>query len=999
MVVEDRTKPLDTTSGESGSIGDGTPKPRWAVGALIDRYVVLARLGEGGSGEVFAAFDPVLDRKVAVKVLHREDVSSDALVREGRMLAKLSDPHVVTIHDVGLHDGQAYMAMELLEGESFEAWCAQRRGEGRWSEVVSALRDIGRGLEAAHAAGIVHGDVKPSNVLIDAQQRVKVSDFGIARALEADALEGPDRTTRIVGTPAFMSPEQHDLAVPDARSDQYSFCLLGWVALTGRLPFEMASTTDVEGTTGQLDTSLDRRASARGGQGFPSIESLAIAKRGPLDTNAAGQAPSNVVAILRRGLSVAREQRWPSMGDLVAALAAPDPTSRWKVGLVVGGVAAAAVALKFTGGDAACQDSAERLEGAWDETARARTEASFGALQTPLAEEAWPRVRDGLDDYAKAWSEQHQDACQATSVRKEQSSEALDLRMACLHRAKTALMMAGRVLAEADEGVVEASPKVVAGLPPLERCEDLEALGTQLPEPEDPQTLAALGSAQERLAEVRALMLAGKDTRALELALAVRDDASTIGYAPLSVDAARYVAHLHLDEAQIAEAKAVATAGLDEAVVAGVWVAAAELSVTLTSVADREEEEETALVYARLAGNFADRPGGDGRLRARVLHAQAIAEHVNSHYEVALSKDIEALQLSATVYPAASPRLATLQSNLANRFANMGKFAEGMPYAEAAAETFGKAFGPRHPQTLQARTKIAMLLARSGNPSDARPLLEEILALNLETRPPEHYDVQLTRSTLGNVLRMLGREAEAEEQFQLELAAQEKTTGLETVAAAMTIGNIASAQLAQGKVDAAADGYARALEISKRELPPGHSKLGGMHDNYGNALVELGRYEEAREQIQTGLAIYEAELGPDHLFLANSHFNLAGALASMKVRDDALHHFQRAVEIREGALDDQNPSLALARLGLGDYYLELNRVDDARPHLVKAWAVYQEGEHPALHRGRAAFAMARITNDPVDAREFGQTALEVLEGAGPGAAEFVEDARDWLAQR
>lgn len=997
--MDEPTKPLTSTSDEALRSEGGQPTRAVATGELIDRYVVLSRLGEGGSGEVFAAFDPVLDRKVAVKVLRNEDVSGDALVREGRMLAKLSDPHVVTIHDVGLSDARAYLAMELLEGPSFDAWCAERRADGRWGEIVSALRSIGRGITAAHAAGIVHGDLKPSNVLVDEQDRVKVSDFGIARALEGGHAEEGGRASRLVGTPAFMSPEQHDLAFPDPRSDQYSFCLLGWVALTGRLPFEVGNTLEVEGTTGEIDPPVDAKLRTLAGTCFPSVEALAVAKQAPLDIASADRAPSNAVAVLRRGLSVSPEERWSSMAEVVDALATPEQGARKLVGVaVVAGLGAVAVAAagQSKQDDPVCQGASEHLREVWDDDARGSAEAAFGSVDNPLARDTWPLVRERLDTYAQSWVDQHRDACEATSVRKEQSPEALDLRMSCLHQAKTALKMTGRVLADADEGVVEAAPKLVAGLPPLARCEDLEALRTEMPEPDDPQTVASLAATRERLAEVRALTLAGKEAKALQIALEVHEEAAAIGYVPLSVDVARFLAHLHLDEAQVEEAKSVAVQGLDQAIAAGAWQKAARLAVTLTSVSDRQEQTQAATVYAQLATSLANRPGADTSLRSRTLHAQAVAAHVNSRFEEALAKDLEALEVAETAYEPSNPQLAIVQSNLANRFANMGNFGGGMPYAEAAAATFATAYGPRHPQTLQARAKVAMLLARSGKLTEAETVLRETLALNLEMRPPEHYDVQLTRNTLANVLSLLGRHAEAEEQFRLDLAAQEKTKGLDTVSAAMTIASIATAQLEQGEVEEAVEGYARALEISKRNLPAGHSKLGGMHDNYGNALASLGRYEDAREQIEKGLAIYVADLGPDHLFLSNSHFNLAGVLASLKDSEGALVQFERAVAIREAALEDDNPSLALVRLGLGDYYLELGRIDDARPHLEKAWSVYADRELPAVERGRAAFAMARITEDRESARTLAERGLALLEEAGPVGDEFAEDVRAWL---
>jgi serine/threonine protein kinase len=255
--------------------GDAGPAAELAAvtldrGTLVGRYVVLARLGAGGMGVVFAAYDPELSRKVALKLLHpRLAADADAaarhdararLVREAQALARLSHPHIVAIHDVGEHRGSVWLAMEYVEGETLATWLQQRRRT--WQEVLAVLTPAASGLAAAHAAGLVHRDIKPDNIIVGADGRVRVMDLGLARALGGDEEPGARidarinaevptaaagdlaglaaRVTRVgavMGTPAYMSPEQFRGLPVDARADIFAFCVTLWEALMGERPF------------------------------------------------------------------------------------------------------------------------------------------------------------------------------------------------------------------------------------------------------------------------------------------------------------------------------------------------------------------------------------------------------------------------------------------------------------------------------------------------------------------------------------------------------------------------------------------------------------------------------------------------------------------------------------------------------------------------------------------------------------------------------------------
>jgi len=297
--------------------GDG-PEPE--TPSRIGRFVVIKRIGEGGMGLVYAAYDDALDRKVAVKLLHpRGAAGSDAktrLVREAQALARLSHPSVIHVYEVGTWQEQVYVAMEFVDGGTLGHW---QRQEGRgWRDVLEAYVAAGRGLAAAHAGGIVHRDFKAANVLVRRDGAVRVVDFGLARQelesgtavpdrpaeldnstpslslVTGDMASGGDapltRTGVIMGTPAYMAPEQHLGHRADPRSDQFSYCVSLYEALYGFRPF-----------AGETLGLLRRNVLAGRLEHPPRYNDI----------------PPRIFKVLQRGLQVHPHERYPAMEPLL----------------------------------------------------------------------------------------------------------------------------------------------------------------------------------------------------------------------------------------------------------------------------------------------------------------------------------------------------------------------------------------------------------------------------------------------------------------------------------------------------------------------------------------------------------------------------------------------------------------------------------------------------------------------------------------------------------
>lgn len=293
------------------------PAPPLSGGARLGRYVVLDWIGAGGMGVVYAAWDPQLDRKVAIKLLHGhegdEDGLTSPLIGEARAMARLAHPNVLAIHDVGTLDGQVFVATEFVDGVTLRRWLQTPR---TWREIRGVLLAAGQGLAAAHAAGIVHRDFKPDNIMIGGDGRVRVMDFGLARAGRTErGTSAATATTILAGTPAYMAPEQWDGGPIDQRTDVFSFCVAAWESFHGERPF-----------------ASDARA----------VRTLAIGR--PSDLRSRSRLPRRMSQILLRGLRSAPDERYPDMGSLLAELER-DPWARLMQGARLAVTLAALVAV------------------------------------------------------------------------------------------------------------------------------------------------------------------------------------------------------------------------------------------------------------------------------------------------------------------------------------------------------------------------------------------------------------------------------------------------------------------------------------------------------------------------------------------------------------------------------------------------------------------------------------------------------------------------------
>jgi hypothetical protein len=576
------------------------------VGTTIDRYRVLARLGAGGMGEVYRAYDPALDRKVALKVLPPLDDAHHAsfearLRREAQALAKLDHANVVGVYDVGLAEHSVFVAMQLVDGTTVAEHLQAKPRTTR--EVLELFAAAGRGIAAAHDAGIIHRDVKPSNMLVDKTGRVYVSDFGLARgADEVDAASSHmggllhaqmTHAGHVLGTPVYMSPEQHAGEPATARSDQYSFCVSLWEALYREHPFAGVEWTPAAVARMALDEVL--QPSRRGG------------------------VPARVERALRRGLRHDPAARWPSMIEVVDEIA-PRSRSGWIWGAVaLVGIAAAVLLtawlMKAPDRSKICASEADKVHAVWP------------GKRVPISD---PAMAANLDAYAGELASLRVDACEA-------SDASTPLQLRCLDDALHALDdFVGDFATGAD------AQYLARQLPALADCSSsAQAMLAPIP----PGASTKVETIRLTLSRARVIRAIGNGHKAAPSVDAAVADARALGYAPVTAEALLVRAEL-LDDKLDPEAGTLASEAAEIAVTAHADRTAAR-AYTLAAVEAADRADFTRLdVLVPVARAAAVRVGTPDVLAA-FDHAASRAAIAEARYGDAQALCIEALAQAA----------------------------------------------------------------------------------------------------------------------------------------------------------------------------------------------------------------------------------------------------------------------------------------------------------------------------------------------------------------
>ena len=816
----------------------GGAAPELGAGVMIGRFAVEEVVGRGGMGVVYRAHDPELGRSVAIKLVRpgREAATEQArarLTREARALARLSHPNVVAVYDVGDHGDGIYIAMEYVSGETLREWLETPRGQ---DEIVDVLLDAGAGLHAAHTAGLVHRDVKPDNLVIGADRRARVLDFGLVgvAAAGAAAAAGADtsltRTGALLGTPAFMAPEQAEGQPVDARSDQFSFCATACEALGGARPVSGRSPAEIADALGRGEIRVPARIAPR------------------------------IRAVLVRGLERDPGRRFPSMRELLAALAAARRPPAWRArALAVGaalaiGAATAGLAATFGASSTEpCGGAAEALSAAWGPAQAAAVGERFAASGHPGAEAARDRVTGLLDDYRAGWIAMRTEACRATRIERTQSETVLDQRMRCLDRRLAALrgLVAG-LSRELDVRAVDGAITAAIGLPPLEACADLEAIGRATPLPAEPDRRAAFLELEARIAETDPIGELGRYDEALAAALAIAESARALDHPAVEAQARVLVARaangagqIGLSEAALRAAVRLGSRAGDDRTVAEAWIRLIETH-TFTSHFDG------ALALVEVAEAAVLRAGEPPELVVTLDVIVADALSWTGNLDAAIARVDHAVAVAERELPAGHPTLALARIWRGDLLEDADRGAEAIESLSRGIAAFREIYGEDHPALMWPTSALGTALIAVGRPDQGRAALERAVEL-AGPSGQNHPDLIDTHQHLGNLAWTQDRLDDALAAFRRSAEIAEVVGGADDYRRARALGSVANILFDQGDIAAAEEAWTSALEIRRRSMGPTHHSVGA-------ALHHLGRAAAARGDRALAIARYEEAL-------------------------------------------------------------------------------------------------------------------------------------------
>jgi tetratricopeptide (TPR) repeat protein len=779
-------------------------------GQAIDRFVVLGLVGRGGMGEVYAAYDPELDRKVAIKLLRASGSSAEGktrLLREAQAIAKLQHPNVVVVYDVGTFGDSVFIAMEFVDGRTVSGWL--HAGKRTRREILDVYLAAGRGLAAAHAAGLVHRDFKPDNVMVTNDGQVRVMDFGLARqigeaaaeakaasaAARATASAAPvaetfdealdpestanlnDRGTRdlattsgkylsvkltqtgaMMGTPAYMAPEQFAVAPTDARTDQFSFCVALYEALYGQRPF--AGTTFLS-----LMTSV-----TTGAVNAP-----------PAGAKVAGW----MRRVLLRGLATEPKTRFESMTALLAALST-DPTVRVKrgLGVVLMSVAlvAALIGFRRVGGaqQAMCGAGAERLAGIWEPAGtasprKAAIHAAFLATGKSFAQQAFVGASRYLDEFVGSWLGMYREACEATHVRGEQSAEVLDLRMGCLHDRLVDLRALTDAFATANDKIVENAVSATSSLSGVEQCANVPLLRAVVKPPADEATRRQVEHLREEKARLLAIRHTAKCDEGRKLEADLLRAARQTGYLPLLAESLAAASMFEdacggASETELALDRETYTS----AIASGADRVAAEAALlTATALADRARNLDAARGWLDIGRAMVTRTGGDDPLRANLDQAEGALAQNAGDTDAALASWDRCRIDNEKAHGPDHPYVAVALIGTGLTYQAAGKLALALAAFRRAGDILTKAIGPDHPMTAINDSDAGEVLNGLGRFPEARASFEH--AVGVWTA--QHADPAITAyGETGLGLALLGEGRPQDALAPLERALEARTT-------------------------------------------------------------------------------------------------------------------------------------------------------------------------------------------------------------------------------
>jgi tetratricopeptide (TPR) repeat protein len=937
---------------------------------VFGRYRIHERLGVGADGVSYRAYDPQLEREVALKFPRFDagalgDRQRARLLREAETLATLAHPNVVAIYDVVLDEDDVCLICEHVRGQTVRRWLEHMPRTPR--QIMGVFREAGRGLAAVHDAGLVHRDFKPDNVIVGRDGRVRIIDFGLARGdrrseeeeadtqvesghVETMSAASPSLTQpeAVVSPPLYASPEQHQGAAVDARSDQWAFCMTFAEALLGRYPLEKSD-----------------------------LDALAVAKqrRIRLRDLPAG-VPSGWRRPLERGLRRDPARRFESMNALLSALERPSPPLGRRLLAAAGGVglAAAAVAIVVPNDvrlEAGSCEQTDGLDSVWNGSRRSEVRRVLLEFDEPHVSDTFDRAQLELDGFASAWWTHWNEAC-AAAQQGEIDRDALREEQACLGSLAAEL---GATLSAVEHSPSEASRNLLRALDQLSapaECSEPARRARWRDRPTDESLAAEADAAYEVIAEAVALRRLGEHTEALHRLEALRQSAPA--HRPLQLQLDYQFGKVASELGRHRQAVTPLTQAFFEAEALGDGYEriALDSAMTLAEIygVHRAGEPDDARTWHGYAEAVSRRlapqdPLAEANLRLLdadvLLSAGRFEEAVDPLRDAVATYERPGEQTVG--YGAFAPR-----QKLAVALLRSGQGDEAVRELQVLDERMQVSLGPSHPALAPVLLDLGAACDAVGDPLCAEHAYERLEPL------VRHYHPETSALTAAFAFGMGGVHARAE-RFRLArryrqdaLAAAESVYGPQHVQTAIMMYGLASVELELGELTSARVRLERAGEIFRRELgrdnaygsrvelalarvdydrgdideaqrharavesfvgDPNLETRAGAAEILGRVALRRGAPQLARQHLADALRLSIDAVGVDAFDTRQVEAELGAALAEGEYRDAAVTVLS---EIRTRAIGSKYTPRQRARLQLraADIARRLGRDDDAR---------------------------------------------------------------------
>ncbi len=864
----------DATLVDDGSLPHASASEPMGRGRSLGRYIIVEVLGAGAMGVVYRAYDPDLDRAIALKVVGSREGGSTRgareqarLLREAQAMARVRHPNVIQVFDVGELDDGVYVAMELVDGITLKAWMVSKRAP---SEVLQLFEAAGRGLAAAHAQGLTHRDFKPDNVMVDERGQPRVLDFGLARASHRPEIDASTESLRsgenavsleasmteagsLLGTPAYMSPEQYHGEEVDHRSDQFAFCVALFEALVGRRPFK-----------GRTITAL-----------------AAAVTQGRIDMPTRAPVSRGVMRTILRGLSVDPSDRFPSMHALLTALRRGRTKTR-SLGVFVGAAGLALGGTAWAMGTSPpvppppCRGAQDAVQRVFPSERRATISAAFAAKAGSLGTHAWSDAQARIDTYLEGWASARTDACEATRIRGDQSESLLDRRMACYDAQLSSVDAVLRVLENPDRTAIINAHDAVGGFAPVDVCAQTERLLDASPRPTDPLELETLASLEHRRDAIDADLLLGHYEQALDPARVLVEDAKALGFAPMRAQAWMLLGNAEVEAGRGVDGASAFENGLLAAIEAGDDDAAAQAALELSGVAGYViSQPERGLRALQIGRAFALRSSNPEQLAV-------IATGHEASVAVTQGEMARALELHGLVRDYWSGRedgsghVAVVLLDIGSVLTALGRSEEAVEAIRKGVKIRERDYGDDHPATANALRELGTSLSKLERFDEAEEVLARALVIQEDARGPSRR-VAILMDDLGRVLRARGDLDGATKRHQEAYAIWETLYDGPNPSLVVSGLNIGYTLSAAGKFAEAFEAFDRALNIAIEASGPEHPHVVYAANAAASALVDQQRYDEAYVYAKRALDLDgKAEVPPT--LLAETRFIATHAL-------------------------------------------------------------------------------------------------------------------------